>query len=287
MSLFKCGRDSTGIKCRTCIVGDSCRKEGRWFRKKADMEAHLQKAHGIHVILPRGLKIDEEEISTSMRSTATSFFSEYERQRSINRFLDPELKYNRSRRSHMRKLRTRAIKIFKATPDSLRTCKEADFIAQFVSQQMARYDEGKEHRMAKVRLKIADASKDYVSMVYDFVCILCEFKTYDYVWILCMNCSVRVMEFPYQRMRHMSRSMVVKTNCQNRQCNKQGGRKSKSAGKKWTHVIRSSLHHVTQMRMQTLGLSLLVQGQSRKHGITLQEISSPGMLLCWGHDINS
>ena len=81
----------------------------------------------------------------------------------------------------MRKLRTRAIKIFKATPDSLRTCKEADFIAQFVSQQMARYDEGKEHRMAKVRLKIADASKDYVSMVYDFVCILCEFKTYDYV----------------------------------------------------------------------------------------------------------
>ena len=92
MSLFKAGRDSTGIKCRTCIVGDSCRKEVRWFRKKGDMEAHLQKAHGIRVVLPRGLKIEEEEQSTSMRSTATSFFSHYERQRSIKRFLDPELK---------------------------------------------------------------------------------------------------------------------------------------------------------------------------------------------------
>ena len=141
------------------------------------MEAHLQKAHGIRVVLPRGLNIEEEEQSTSMRSTATSFFSHYERQRSIKRFLDPELKYNRSRQSHMRKLRTRAIKIFKATPDALRTSQEADFIAQFVSQQMARYDEGKEHRMAKLKLKIAAVSEAYVSKVYDYVCILCESKT--------------------------------------------------------------------------------------------------------------
>ena len=77
----------------------------------------------------------------------------------------------------MRKLRTRAIKIFKATPDALRTSQEADFIAQFVSQQMARYDEGKEHRMAKLKLKIAAVSEAYVSKVYDYVCILCESKT--------------------------------------------------------------------------------------------------------------
>ena len=115
MSLFKCGRDSTGIKCRTCIIGDSCRKEVRWFCKKVDMEAHLQKAHGIRVILPRGLKREEEEQSIYMRSTTTSFFSHYERHRSIKRFLDPELKYNKSRQSHMRKLSTRAIKIFKDT----------------------------------------------------------------------------------------------------------------------------------------------------------------------------
>ena len=67
-----------------------------------------------------------------------------------------------------------AIKIFKATPNALRTSKEADFIAQFVSQEMARYDGGKEHKMAKLKLKIADASTSkseaYVSMVYDYVC---------------------------------------------------------------------------------------------------------------------
>ena len=188
MSLFKCGRDSTGIKCRTCIVGDSCRKEGRWFRKKADMEAHLQKAHGIHVILPRGLKIEEEEEeqSTSMRSTTTSFFRHYERQRSIKRFLDPELKYNRSRQSHMRKLRTRAIKIFKATPDALRTSQEADFIAQFVNQQMARYDEGKEHRMAKLKLKIAVVSKAYVRFM-----IMCE--SYVSLKLVCEWLCVNLM----------------------------------------------------------------------------------------------
>ena len=32
-----------------------------------------------------------------------------------------------------------------------------------------------------------------------------------------MNFSVRIMEFPSQKMRHMSRSMVVKTTCLNRQ----------------------------------------------------------------------
>ena len=112
-----------------------------------------------------------------MRSTTTSFFNHYERQRSIKRFLDPELKYNKSRQSHMRTLRKRAIKIFKATPDALRTSKEADFIARLISQETVRYDGGKEHWMEKFKLKIAVASESYVSMVYDYVCILCESKS--------------------------------------------------------------------------------------------------------------
>ena len=99
---LKCGRDSTSIICRTCIVEDSCRKEVRWFRKQTKMEAHLQKAHEIHVILPRGLKIEEEEKSTSMKSTITSFFSNYERVRSIMSFFNAELKYSRSLVSHIR-----------------------------------------------------------------------------------------------------------------------------------------------------------------------------------------
>ena len=56
---------------------------------------------------------------------------------------------------------------------------------------MARYNEGKEHRMAKLKLKIAAVSEAYVSKVYDYVCILCESKTSvwmimceSYVWTL-------------------------------------------------------------------------------------------------------
>ena len=54
------------------IVRDSCQVE----RDKFDMEAHLQKAHGIHVVLPQGMKIEEEELMTSWKSMATSFFND-------------------------------------------------------------------------------------------------------------------------------------------------------------------------------------------------------------------
>ena len=149
VSLFKCGRDSTGIKWCTCIIGDSCRKEVQWFRKKAELEAHLHKAHNIRVILPWGLKIEEEEQSTSVKSTTTSFFSNYERQWPIMRFFYLELfKYNKSCQSYMRKLKTREFKNFKAIPNILQTSNEADFIARFINQEMARYNVGKEHRIA-------------------------------------------------------------------------------------------------------------------------------------------
>ena len=63
---------------------------------------------------------------------------------------------------------------------------------------MARYDGGKEHWMAKLKLKIAVASESYVSMVNDYVCILCQSKSSvnDYLRILCMHFGVRIMGFP-------------------------------------------------------------------------------------------
>ena len=60
-SFYRCVRDSQGNKCWSCIVLDSCRREQRWYRKKAYMEAHLQKIHDINVVLPRGLRIEEEQ----------------------------------------------------------------------------------------------------------------------------------------------------------------------------------------------------------------------------------
>ena len=73
MSLLKCGRDSTGIKCQTCIVRDSCQLEQWWFHKKSAREAHKRNAHDIYMVLLRGLKIEEEKQSTSRKSTTTSF----------------------------------------------------------------------------------------------------------------------------------------------------------------------------------------------------------------------
>ena len=61
LSLFKCGLELAEIKCQTCIMFDSCWQEQCWFRKKSKLEAHLQKVHGIHVVLLRGLKIAEDE----------------------------------------------------------------------------------------------------------------------------------------------------------------------------------------------------------------------------------
>ena len=61
------------------------------------MEAQLQKVHGIDVVLPRELKIEEEEQSTPKKTSGPSFFNDYERQWSIKHFWDPEVKYIRSR----------------------------------------------------------------------------------------------------------------------------------------------------------------------------------------------
>ena len=60
-----------------------------------DMEARLQKIHDIDVVHRRGLKIEEEEQSTSGQDSGVTFLNNYERQRSVKPFLDPKVKYHR------------------------------------------------------------------------------------------------------------------------------------------------------------------------------------------------
>ena len=142
---------------------EPCRQQSRWFHKKKDLEAHLRKVHDIHVMLPRGLKIDEEEHPTR-NDDGPSFFSNYERERSIKRFFDADLKYNRSRQSFLRKLNMRALNKWNAMPKDLRTCTESEFVAKFTREEMEAYDATKDQRMEKLRIKIANGYESYVSM---------------------------------------------------------------------------------------------------------------------------
>ena len=72
-----------------------------------EMEAHLWKVPEPNVVLPRGLKIEEEEHSARGKVSGTSFFGNNEMERSIKHIFYFELKYNRSRQSYHRQLRTR------------------------------------------------------------------------------------------------------------------------------------------------------------------------------------
>ena len=109
--MFKCVRDPMGIKCRVCIVAKSCQENPRWFHKKVDLEAHLLKEHGIRIVLPRGLKIVEEE--EALEGTP-KYFNNYERERSIKRFFNAYLKYNRARLSLLRTNKKKELKKYNA-----------------------------------------------------------------------------------------------------------------------------------------------------------------------------
>ena len=61
-SLYKVGRDANGNKARVCIYTEYYRLSPRWYRKKSDMESHLRREHGIDIVLPRGMRIEEEGI---------------------------------------------------------------------------------------------------------------------------------------------------------------------------------------------------------------------------------
>ena len=62
-------------------------------------------AHDISVVLPRGLRIEDEEQDTPKKTSGTTFFSKYERRRSLKQFMDPEVKYTQNHQSHMRMLK--------------------------------------------------------------------------------------------------------------------------------------------------------------------------------------
>ena len=154
MFLFKCGRDSTGIKYHRCLVVDSCRQEEQWFHKKSEMEANLEKAHAIHVILPRGLKIEEEEQSTSGLSTSTSFFKRLWKAKIDSGFYGSTTKvYEITPILHEEAEEERSEPVQCPTSKAHRTCDELEFVAQFM-----------EHRMEKLKLKIAVALDSYVSL---------------------------------------------------------------------------------------------------------------------------
>ena len=89
--------------------------------------------------------------------------------------MNTEIKCHKNQQSHIQKLKIRAVLKFQSTLVELQHDTEANFMARFIDQEMAIYNGGKEHQRAKLELKFVVAS--YVSMVNDYVCILCEFKS--------------------------------------------------------------------------------------------------------------
>ena len=82
-----------------------------------DLEAHLLKEHGIRTVLPRGLKIVEEEEALE---GSPRYFSNYERERSIKRFYNVDKNYNRARMSHLRTIKRKAPEEYNAIPNTPR-----------------------------------------------------------------------------------------------------------------------------------------------------------------------
>ena len=176
--MFKCVRDPMGIKCRICVAAKSCQENPRWFHKKVDLEAHLLKEHGVRTVLPRGLKIVEEEEALE---GSPRYFSKYERERSINRFFNVDQKYNRARLSHLRTIKQKALDEYNAIPNDLRSCTEAEFVQNFTRHEIEKYDSTKEKRIEKIKAKIAKGYDFYVSILFLItlieLIICCQFDT--------------------------------------------------------------------------------------------------------------
>ena len=178
LQMFKCVRDPMGIKCRICVAAKSCQENPRWFHKKVDLEAHLLKEHGVRTVLPRGLKIVEEEEALE---GSPRYFSKYERERSINRFFNVDQKYNRARLSHLRTIKQKALDEYNAIPNDLRSCTEAEFVQNFTRHEIEKYDSTKEKRIEKIKAKIAKGYDFYVSILFLItlieLIIFCQFDT--------------------------------------------------------------------------------------------------------------
>ena len=111
---------------------ESCKHEQRWYWKKYGMEAHLWKTHCIDIVLPRGMRMEEE-------GTPGACFNNYERQRSLKHFTDPKIKYKRNKQSHIRKLKIRVVSKFNSTPVELWPGTEVEFVAKFIEQELYKY----------------------------------------------------------------------------------------------------------------------------------------------------
>ena len=127
------------------------------------MESHLRREHAIDVVLPRGMRIEEEE------GIPGACFNSYERQRSLKRFMDPEIKYYRNRQKYIRKLKVRAVSKYNSIPAELRLDTQAEFVARFMDKEMTIYDSNKDERLEMLTKKIAAGLDSYVSMSEDFI----------------------------------------------------------------------------------------------------------------------
>ena len=142
----------------------------------------MRKVHGIDVVLPRELKIEEEEQSTPKKTSGPSFFNDYERQWSIKHFWDPEVKYIRSHQNYQR-----ALKQYYVILKELRACTESKFVANVTRDKMAIYDSTKDQHMEKFKLKVVVATESYVSMKLQR---LVTFKMYDCTNMLIPNFGI-------------------------------------------------------------------------------------------------
>ena len=114
-------------------------------------------------MLPRGLKIVEEEETLE---GSPRYFSNYERERSIKRFFNVDLKYNRAHLSHLRTIKKKAHEEYNAIPNDLWSCTEAEFVQNLTRHVIEKYDSTKEKRMEKIKAKIAKGYDSYVSIVF-------------------------------------------------------------------------------------------------------------------------
>ena len=60
-------------------------------------------------MLPRGLRIEEEEQCTLRKNKGTTFFDNYKQQQSLKHFMEPKVKFNQNLQSYMRKLKVKAV----------------------------------------------------------------------------------------------------------------------------------------------------------------------------------
>ena len=129
--MYRVGRDACGNKAHACILAECCHKSPKWYCKKCDIEAHLRKRHDIDIVLPRGMRIKEEEGIFGV------CFNNSKCQRLLKRFKDPKIKYHRNRQSYICKLKVTVVSSFNSTLVELRQDTKVEFVGRFMEHEMA------------------------------------------------------------------------------------------------------------------------------------------------------